>query len=64
MADVKAAVRRRDAAQKRLEAAQRHLVETLRVANQTEGVKQVDLVNATGYTREHVRRLLLPEPNE
>lgn len=60
MAEVRAAVRRHRAAQKRLEDAQKSLRETLRNARDA-GVKQVDLVGMTGYTREHVRRLLLPD---
>jgi len=59
MKDVQAAVRRHRAAQKRLDDAHQHLRDVLRVARDA-GVKQVDLVKATGYTREHVRRLLLP----
>lgn len=59
MKDVQAAVRRHRAAQKRLDDAHQHLREVLRAARDA-GVKQVDLVKATGYTREHVRRLLLP----
>ncbi len=60
MADLKAAVRRHKAAQKRLGAAHAHLKETLREAKEA-GAKQVELVEVTGYTREHVRRLLLPD---
>lgn len=59
MADVRAAVRRRRAAQKRLDEAHKHLQETLRAAADA-GVRQHQLVKLTGYTREHVRRLLLP----
>ena len=60
MADIQAAVRRHRSAQKRLDESQRHLRETLRAAKEA-GVKQVELVRLTGYTREHVRRLLLPD---
>lgn len=60
MADVRTAVRRHKAAQKRLDGAHQHLRDTLRAARDA-GVKQVELVALTGYTREHVRRLLLPD---
>ncbi len=57
MKDVRAAVRRHKGAQRRLEDAHANLREVLRAARDA-GVPQVDLVKATGYTREHVRRLL------
>jgi hypothetical protein len=59
MADVRTAVRRHKAAQKRLDETHRQLRETLKAASDA-GVRQVELVQLTGYTREHVRRLLLP----
>nr|BFE31356.1 hypothetical protein GCM10010200_036070 [Actinomadura rugatobispora] len=59
MNDVRNAVRRRKTAQRRLDEAHEHLRETLRAARDA-GVRQVELVEETGYTREHVRRLLLP----
>jgi hypothetical protein len=61
MKDVTAAVRRHKGAHKRLDEAQKHLRETLRAASAA-GVRQNELVKATGYTREHVRRLLRPDP--
>lgn len=63
VSEVKAAVRRHKAAQKRLDEAHQHLRETLRTAADA-GVRQVDLVALTGYTREHVRRLLLPDKED
>lgn len=63
MADVRAAVRRFKAAQKRLEQAHADLRETLREASAA-GVKQARLVELTGYTREHVRRLLRPDDHD
>jgi hypothetical protein len=45
-------------AQQRQEAAHDRLVEAMRAASEA-GVRQVRLVQVTGYTREHVRRLLL-----
>lgn len=60
VSEVKAAVRRHKAAQKRLDDAHEGLRATLRVARDA-GVRQVELVELTGYTREHVRRLLLPD---
>lgn len=60
MKDVQAAVRRHKGAQRRLDEAHQNLREILRAARDA-GVKQTDLVKATGYTREHVRRLLLPD---
>lgn len=44
-------------ATKRQEDARDRLVEAMRTASAA-GVRQVSLVKATGYTREHVRRLL------
>lgn len=63
MTEVRAAVRRHKAAQKRLDDTHQALRDTLRAAREA-GVKQVDLVTLTGYTREHVRRLLLPGPDD
>jgi CRP-like cAMP-binding protein len=63
VSDVKAAVRRHKAAQKRLDDAHQALRDRLRAARDA-GVRQVDLAEMTGYTREHVRRLLLPDPQD
>ncbi|HEX6872664.1 MAG TPA: hypothetical protein VF163_16325 [Micromonosporaceae bacterium] len=52
----KTAGRRRLKALHELEAAQRDLAEAIR-ADAARGVRQVDLVKATGYTREQVRRI-------
>lgn len=41
----------------RQEAAHERLVKAMRAAKGA-GVRQIDMVNLTGYTREHVRRLL------
>lgn len=60
VSEVKTAVRRHKSAQKRLDDAHQALRDTLRAARDA-GVRQVDLVELTGYTREHVRRLLLPD---
>jgi CRP-like cAMP-binding protein len=51
-----AAARRRTKAAEELEAARLHLAEQIR-ADVAAGVRQVDIVKATGYTREQVRRL-------
>lgn len=57
MTELKAAARVHQRAQKRAEEAHARLVEVMREASDA-GVRQVDIVRETGYTREHVRRLL------
>jgi hypothetical protein len=63
MKDVQSAVRRHKGAQRRLDEAHQNLRAVLRAARDA-GVRQAELVKATGYTREHVRRLLLPDDRQ
>ena len=51
-----AAARQRTKAAEEFEAARLHLAEQIR-AEVMAGVRQVDIVKATGYTREQVRRI-------
>lgn len=57
MTELKAAARTFRRAQERADAAHARMVEAMRAAAET-GARQVDIVRETGYTREHVRRLL------
>lgn len=57
MTELKTAARAHQRAQKRAEEAHAKLVEVMRSASAA-GVRQIDIVRETGYTREHVRRLL------
>ena len=57
MTDLQKAAASYRRAQQRQEAAHTRLVAAMRAARDA-GVRQVTLVELTGYTREHVRRLL------
>jgi CRP-like cAMP-binding protein len=57
MTELKAAARTFRRAQERADAAHTRMVQAMRTAADA-GAKQVDIVRETGYTREHVRRLL------
>lgn len=52
------AARRFRRAEKAYEQAREELAEEIVVAALDQGVKQIDIVKATGYTREHIRRLV------
>lgn len=56
-AALKAAARRRLRAAAELESARLNLADLIR-ADAADGVRQVDIVKATGYTREQVRRIV------
>lgn len=53
-----AAARRFRRAEKAYEQAREELAAMIVAAALDDGVKQVDIVKATGYTREHIRRLV------
>lgn len=57
MLELRAAARAHQRAQKRAEETHTRLVEAMREAKGA-GVRQIAIVQETGYTREHVRRLL------
>lgn len=57
MTELRAAAATYRRAVKRQEDARQRLVEAMKAASEA-GVRQVRLVELTGYTREHVRRLL------
>jgi activator of 2-hydroxyglutaryl-CoA dehydratase len=57
MTNVRTATRKYRTAQQRQEDAREQLAAAIREASAA-GARQVDLVNATGYTREHIRRIL------
>ena len=57
MTELRAAAAAYRRATKRQEDARERLVKAMRTASEA-GVRQVRLVEETGYTREHVRRLL------
>lgn len=57
MTELKAAARAHQRAQKRAEETHARLLAAMRTAAEA-GAKQVEIVRETGYTREHVRRLL------
>lgn len=57
MNDLRAAATAHRRAVRRQEATHERLVAAMRAARDA-GVRQVTLVEVTGYTREHVRRLL------
>jgi hypothetical protein len=48
-------------AQGRADSLRAELFEAIRVESAKDGVKQVDIVNDTGFTREHIRRIVNPE---
>ena len=54
-----AAARRRLKAETELKAARADLAEAIR-ADAAAGVRQVDIVKLTGYTREQIRRIVNP----
>lgn len=56
-ATLKAAARRRQKAVTELDAARANLADVIRT-DAAAGVRQVDIVRATGYTREQVRRIV------
>jgi len=57
MTELKAAAQSFRRAQQRADTAHARMVEAMRAAADA-GAKQVEIVRETGYTREHVRRLL------
>jgi hypothetical protein len=51
-------------AQGKADALRAELFDAIRAESSKEGVKQVDIVNDTGFTREHIRRIVKARDSE